>query len=96
MACRTGHTTAIFVLTGRLKLPSGETVGAAELALFERNGESVTLEALGDTTLLVLDGAPIDERVVGYGPFVMNSEVEIHQAFADYRAGRMGRIAEPV
>jgi redox-sensitive bicupin YhaK (pirin superfamily) len=46
--------------------------------------------------LLLLSGAPSNEPVVGYGPFMMTDEDEIRQAFDDYRSGRMGRIAEPV
>jgi quercetin 2,3-dioxygenase len=39
-----------------------------------------------------MNGAPIDEPVVGYGPFVMNTTREIQQAYADYHAGRLGKI----
>lgn len=88
-----GHSTSLFVLSGKLRLASGDEIGAAELAAFDREGRSVAMEALEDSKLLVLDGAPIDEPIVGYGPFVMNTEAEIRQAYADYRAGRMGRIA---
>jgi redox-sensitive bicupin YhaK (pirin superfamily) len=88
-----GHSTSLFVLSGKVRLDSGDTVGEAELAAFERDGTSVTIEAVEDTKLLVLDGEPIDEPIVGYGPFVMNTEAEIRQAFADFRAGKMGRIA---
>ena len=42
--------------------------------------------------MFVMNGAPIDEPVVGYGPFVMNTTREIQQAFADFHAGRLGTI----
>ena len=89
-----GHTTALLVLKGRIRLASGETIGEAELAVLERAGGEFSVEALDDATVLVLNGQPIDEPVVGYGPFVMNSQTEIQQAIADFQAGRMGRIAQ--
>ena len=42
---------------------------------------------------LVLTGEPIDEPIVGYGPFVMNSEDEIRAAINDFNSGRFGQIA---
>ncbi|MGH6864322.1 MAG: pirin family protein [Methylocella sp.] len=88
-----GWTTALFVLKGRVRLASGETAGAAELAVFERDDETLAVEALEDTTLLFLNGQPIEEPIVGQGPFVMNTAAEIAQAVDDYRNGRMGRLA---
>jgi redox-sensitive bicupin YhaK (pirin superfamily) len=87
-----GHTTALFVLKGRIRLPGGELVGEAELAVLERDGDQVAVEALEDTTLLFLSGKPLNEPIVGRGPFVMNTEAEIRQAFLDYQSGHMGRI----
>lgn len=53
--------------------------------------QPVTVDAPGEPIeLLMLQGRPIDEPVVQYGPFVMNSEVEIQQAFADYRRDQFG------
>jgi redox-sensitive bicupin YhaK (pirin superfamily) len=86
------YTTGLFVLRGQLKLSDGELVGEAQLAVLEREGGKLALEALEDTTLLLLNGQPIAEPVVGYGPFVMNTQREIQQAIADYQSGRMGRI----
>ena len=87
-----GYTTALFVLKGRLRLPEGELVGEAELAVLEREGDQVAIEALEPTRLLFLNGQPLNEPIVGYGPFVMNTDTEIRQAFLDYQSGRMGRI----
>ena len=87
-----GHTTALFVLKGAITLGS-DAVGEAELAVLEREGDTFAFEATEDTTLLVLNGQPLGEPVVGYGPFVMTSEEEIRQAVVDFQAGRMGRVA---
>jgi redox-sensitive bicupin YhaK (pirin superfamily) len=86
-----GHTTAVFVLRGRVQLDS-TVVGPATVAVLSREGERLVMEAQEDTVLLLLSGEPIEEPVVGYGPFVMNTEEEIRQAMTDYRNGRMGRI----
>jgi redox-sensitive bicupin YhaK (pirin superfamily) len=87
-----GHTTALFVLKGKAVLNGTQAAGEAELALFEREGEEVSVKAETDTTILVLDGKPLDEPVVGYGPFVMNTQQEIRQAIADYEDGTFGSV----
>jgi redox-sensitive bicupin YhaK (pirin superfamily) len=87
-----GHTTALFVLKGKALLNGTQAAGEAELALFERDGQELSVKAETDTTILVLDGKPIDEPVVGHGPFVMNTQQEIRQAIADYQEGRLGGI----
>jgi redox-sensitive bicupin YhaK (pirin superfamily) len=88
-----GHTTLLFVLRGKIKLAGGESVGEAEAAVLERAGEEFSVEALEDTTLLLLNGQPFAEPVVGHGPFVMNTRAEIVQAIEDYQNGKMGNIA---
>jgi redox-sensitive bicupin YhaK (pirin superfamily) len=55
-------------------------------------GSGVWLRALTDVTLLALSGQPIDEPIVGYGPFVMNYRSEIVKAFSDLESGRFGRL----
>lgn len=87
-----GHTTTAFVLSGKIEVGTGEQVGEAELAVFEKDGDELTLKVLEDTKLLFMGGEPIDEPIVGYGPFVMNSIGEIKQAFIDFEEGRMGQI----
>lgn len=87
-----GHTTALFVLKGALRVDgSDNVVGEAELAVLEREGDTLQIEAVEDTTLLLLGGEPLDEPVVGQGPFVMNTQAEIRQAFLDYQSGQLGR-----
>ncbi|AZZ35497.1 quercetin 2,3-dioxygenase [Bdellovibrio sp. qaytius] len=87
-----GHTASVFVLSGSIKLNEDKTVGAAELALMETAGQTFEIEALEDTKMLFLGGAPLNEPIVGYGPFVMNSQMEIRQAFDDFESGKMGRL----
>jgi redox-sensitive bicupin YhaK (pirin superfamily) len=84
-----GHTTLLAVLRGKVSIDGEESAGPAELAILERAGTRVVLEAGEDATVLVLNGEPIDEPVVGNGPFVMNTPDEIRQAFSDFHSGRL-------
>jgi redox-sensitive bicupin YhaK (pirin superfamily) len=88
-----GHTTMLVVLAGRITVNGTQEAGEAEMVLLDRNGSGAAIDASGDSIVLVLTGEPIDEPVVGYGPFVMNSEAEIRQAIDDFNAGRFGAMA---
>jgi redox-sensitive bicupin YhaK (pirin superfamily) len=88
-----GRNTALVVLRGTVQVNGQELAREGQLALFERDGHQLSLEANGDAVVLLLSGEPIDEPIVGHGPFVMNSEQEIHQAFADFQSGRFGRMS---
>lgn len=88
-----GHTALLAVLRGKVSINGDESAGPAELAILERAGTRVVLEAGEDATVLVLNGEPIDEPVVGYGPFVMNTHDEIHQAVRDFQSGRLARAS---
>lgn len=87
-----GHTSLLVVLNGHVTVGGAQPVGEAEVLLLSRDGEGVRLQADGDTTLLVLTGAPLNEPIVGHGPFVMNTEAEIHQAIDDFNKGRFERL----
>ena len=69
-----------------------EVLEPGRLAVLDA-GPLVSLEAHTDARALLVAGEPIGEPVARGGPFVMNTEEEIRQAFADYRAGAMGRVA---
>src|SRR2546421_6079461 len=82
-----GHTTAFLVLTGRLVVNGEREAGEGDLAIFARAGDRIAVQGKMDAKLLVIDGEPIAEPVVGQGPFVMNSRAEIQKAFEDYQIG---------
>lgn len=71
-------------------LSIGGTAVAASTASLVRVDESLELRADAALDVLVLQGRPIGAPVAQYGPFVMNTEEEIHQAFADYRRTEFG------
>ena len=88
-----GHNAAIVVLTGHVTVGGTQTAGEAEVVLLGPDGAGTTIDADGDSMLLILTGEPIDEPIVGYGPFVMNSEADIRQAVDDFNKGEFGRMA---
>jgi redox-sensitive bicupin YhaK (pirin superfamily) len=87
-----GHTVALVPMNGRITINDLESADATDLVILERTGGGFTIAAAADTTVLLIAGEPIPEPVVGYGPFVMNNEREIAQAFADFQGGRFGRL----
>lgn len=93
LAVPNGYTTALVVLKGALRVNGSEAIEAAEVGLFDRAGQSISTEGVEDTSALLLCGEPIDEPIVGQGPFVMNTAQEIRQALADYVSGKMGHLS---
>ena len=89
-----GHNAAVVLLQGDVVVNGNEGLkGAARIAVLSDEGEEISIEPKEDSTLLVLSGEPIDEPVASYGPFVMNTEEELKQAFLDYRTGKMGNLS---
>ena len=88
-----GQNSAIVLLRGEVVVNGAATLkGTAQAAPLSTSGETVLLEAKAESLVLVLGGEPINEPVASYGPFVMNTQAELRQAFEDYRAGKMGRV----
>ena len=88
-----GWTTLLVVLDGTVQVNGEAIVRAAQMATLATAGSGVEIETSGAAKLLLLAGEPIDEPVVGHGPFVMNSQQEIIQAIADFNSGKFGRMA---
>ncbi|MGN7987770.1 pirin family protein [Pedobacter sp. 22226] len=86
--------TGFMVIEGTVKINGSETVTADNFIYFEHKGEDIKVEALENSVLLMLSGQPINELVAQYGPFLMNTEAEIHQAIEDYNQGRFGYLEE--
>lgn len=86
-----GHTCILVVQKGNIQA-NGNAINSVELALFDREGKMIKLESESKARLLVLTGEPLNEPVVGHGPFVMNTREEIQNALRDYQAGKMGRL----
>jgi quercetin 2,3-dioxygenase len=74
----------------------GERGVDGQMVMFAPDGDQVRIENAADASaileVLLIGGVPLNEPIARYGPFVMNTEAEIHQAFEDYRQGWMGSI----
>jgi len=74
----------------------GERGADGRMVMFAPDGDEVRIENPADANatleVLLIAGVPLNEPIARYGPFVMNTEEEIHQAFEDYHRGRMGEI----
>jgi redox-sensitive bicupin YhaK (pirin superfamily) len=86
----TSHAAYVYVFDGTVAI-GGRDVREGQLAVLG-DGAAVHLAAKAPAQALLLSGVPLGEPIVQYGPFVMNTEAEIRQAIADYRAGKMGQI----
>jgi redox-sensitive bicupin YhaK (pirin superfamily) len=87
-----GWTVQVVVLAGTVQLNGEHVLRAAQMATLDTAGSGVSIEANSDAKILLLAGQPIDEPVVGYGPFVMNTREEIAQAIEDFNSGKFGRM----
>ena len=87
-----GWNTALIVLRGTVQVNGDAIARDAEMVLLDSAGSHFTVEANNDAALLLLSGEPIDEPIIGYGPFVMNTQEQIAEAIADFNSGRFGSM----
>lgn len=85
--------TLLYVLSGEL-LVNETKISKKQIALFNNDGEDFTINATEDTLFFIGSGEPIDEPIATHGPFVMNTQTEIIEAFRDYQMGKMGVLIE--
>ncbi|EQB7866409.1 pirin family protein [Citrobacter amalonaticus] len=87
-----GWSTALVVLKGSITVNGSTTASEAQLVVLSQQGDALHLEATHDASVLLLSGEPLNEPIVGYGPFVMNTRQEIAEAVRDFNAGRFGQL----
>ncbi|EAQ2106498.1 pirin family protein [Salmonella enterica subsp. arizonae] len=87
-----GWSTALVVLKGNITLNGTTPVNEAQLVVLSQQGKTLHFETSSDASVLLLSGEPLNEPIVGYGPFVMNTKQEIAEAVRDFNSGRFGQI----
>ena len=86
------HNAFAHIIEGKLEGEGRTLLRDEQLALYNRGGDVMRFHALEDSEFLVLGGHPLNEPLVSYGPFVMNSQDQINACIRNYRAGKMGHL----
>lgn len=86
------YNTGLLVIEGNVTINAVEKAAADHFVLMSNDGSDFSIRADGDAVVLILSGEPIEETIVPYGPFVMNTKEEIQQAYEDYRSGKFGHL----
>lgn len=88
------YNTLLLVIEGSITVNESEKVPTDHLVLFENQGETFSITANEDTIVLVLSGEPINEPIAAHGPFVMNTQQELIEAFNDFNQGKFGHLED--
>ena len=88
------HQSLIYLLDGEILVNNSDVLkkGENQMVTFNHDGNTIQFEAKENSTLLILSGAPINEKVTQYGPYVMNTQTEILEAMRDFQQGKMGYL----
>lgn len=84
------HNAFIYNVSGSIELSGTQQLKKHQLALYQRGKSVIKLYAQETTEFLLLGGKPLNEPVVSYGPFVMNTQEEIKRCVDNYQSGAMG------
>jgi len=87
------YNTGMLVIEGEVKINDSKTAPENNFILFGHD-EDIVIEAVEKSVILILSGEPINEPIASYGPFVMNTETEIRQAYEDYNNGKFGYLED--
>ncbi|MCY3512683.1 pirin family protein [Klebsiella michiganensis] len=87
-----GWSTALVVLEGEIVVNGEGSAREGQLVVLSQKGEALHLAASSNAKVLLMAGEPLQEPIVGYGPFVMNSKAQIAEAVRDFNSGRFGQI----
>jgi redox-sensitive bicupin YhaK (pirin superfamily) len=88
-----GHNAAVLMLEGKAVV-NGAKAAAGQSVLLNNDGDEIVAESAAGASFLLLDGAPIDEPLYHYGPFLMNTRDEINEAIVDFQSGKFGTLRE--
>ena len=88
------YNTVLLVIEGEVKVNEQEIVPTDHLLLFTNEGEDFTIEATENSIVLILSGEPLNEPIASYGPFVMNTQEQIREAFEDFNNGKFGTLED--
>lgn len=88
------YTTLLYLLDGELRINDSETAKAKDMVVMDNDGEDFSIIAKENTRFIVLSGEPLNEPMQSAGPFVMNTEQELMEAYRDARMGKMGVLIE--
>ncbi|CAM6946106.1 pirin family protein [Klebsiella michiganensis] len=87
-----GWSTALVVLEGEIVVNGEGSAREGQLVVLSQKGETLHLATSSNAKVLLIAGEPLQEPIVGYGPFVMNSKAQIAEAVRDFNSGRFGQI----